>query len=93
MNSITITIGNSDNKLTQEEWSYFVGEMHSIILTHVKSIHFSGGSNFDRPWQNACWVCETFPDKLSELLGKIIECREGYRQDSVAVIMGNVQFI
>lgn len=89
--AVAILIGNSDDKLSQKEWSSFVREVNYAIRAGAKQIHFNGYSDNAAPFQNACWVCE--PDHLSDLVGKLQEIRKAFRQDSIAIINGPVRFI
>lgn len=43
--TVTILIGNADNKLTQQEWSEFVESMRPRILPLKDKSHFFGGPN------------------------------------------------
>lgn len=92
--TLTIQIGNSDDKLTQPEWSDFVNEIRKIIESVVDEIHFHGFSPADAKWQNACWVVAY--DELTDvdgMLHRIKNCRGAYKQDSVAVTTGETKFI
>lgn len=83
--TLTIQIGNSDNKLTQEEeWSNFVGAVQQALWrdTHI---HFSGGSRVDAPWQNFCWVIECNEAEKERIVKSLRSIRQYYRQGSVAV--------
>jgi hypothetical protein len=90
---VCIQIGNSDNKLLQDEWSkYCKRVLHLCEFYGI--IHFSGGSAIDAPWQNYC-VClsTTEPLLLKMLKGEIEHCRKKFRQDSVAWLQGNVELV
>jgi len=55
--TVYISIGNSDDKLTQAEWSQYVVE----IIARVVSIGHTHGAWFSLPhtaYQNACWCVE-----------------------------------
>jgi hypothetical protein len=88
-----IQIGNSDNKLTQNNWAHFVASMRSEISRSVYRIHFQGGSDWDAPWQNACWVCEVRPEQIEPLREAVAKVRGQYEQDSAAVVFGETEFI
>lgn len=90
--TIVVQIGNTDNKLSQEYWSCFCDDINTYVK-HYGHIHFYGGSRFDAPWQNACWVAEIDEDEIEELKLNITNVRERYNQDSVAVMVGGVEFI
>lgn len=91
--TVIIQIGNSDNKLTQGEWASFVAEVDMVANDHVLHTHFKGGSDWDAPWQNACWVCEMNGDKIEALKEGIGVCRRNYKQDSVAMTFGETEFV
>jgi phage terminase large subunit-like protein len=92
-NTAVIQIGNSDNKLTQNNWAHFVASMRSEIERNVYRIHFQGGSDWDAPWQNACWVCEVRSHQIEPLRAAVAKCRGLYQQDSAAVVFGETEFI
>jgi len=78
-----ISIGNSDDKLTQKEWAEFVGDVDMAIVEAEPILHGRWFSRSDSPWQNACWCIQLSSgvDKLRRRLGDLAH---KYRQDSVA---------
>lgn len=93
MKTVTIQIGNSDDKLTQKEWSEFVKCIGFCVVTLGKHTHFFGGSATFQEWQNVCWVFEIEEKKLEALKAKITETRKEYKQDSVAFGIVDTEFI
>ncbi len=91
--TVVVLIGNSDNKLTQQQYSSFCRQMHDLIIGHAAGLHFSGGSAWADKYQNACWVSDIEDSQLVELEAGITSLREKFRQDSVAVIVGSTQFV
>ena len=91
--TVVIQIGNSDNNLTQGEWANFAASMHQTISHCVFRIHFKGGSDWDAPWQNACWVCEVAREAVDKLKREVEACRKNYRQDSASMTFGETVFI
>jgi len=91
----SVMAGNSDNKLTQQEWSEFVAELNVIVYRHERIRHFFGGSENWQPWQNVCWVSELYetPNILDSLKDALRDCRKKYRQDSVCVLAGEPMFV
>ena len=92
MKTITLQIGNSDNKLTQVEWSDFVGEIHCLIERDPTSqIHFFGGPQNWECWQNVAWVFVT--GNPMSLCQEVKRIRTKYKQDSAAWTEGSTAFV
>lgn len=88
-----IQIGNSDNKLTQSEWAHFVAEVRTSVEANANAVHFHGFSPGDAPWQNAAWIVEANASAWVDIVADLRRIRESYRQDSVAVMVGNTTFV
>lgn len=90
---IVITAGNTDNKLTQQEWHAFTQEITEVVQEYGQ-VHFSGGPPTDAAWQNVCWVAERGGDKLdvilktAKMISDVIDIRTRYKQDSVWILTG-----
>jgi beta-galactosidase/beta-glucuronidase len=93
MKTITIQIGNSDDKLTQVRWSEYVQAVEAIIFKYSSEIHFSGASLPFEPWQNAAWVAEVYEDLVVRFKFDLSQCREKYAQESVAFTIGDTEFV
>ena len=89
-----ISIGNSDDKLTQAEWSHYVAELNHLIDKFATRVHGRWFSRPDDPWQNHCVCVEVEPEPFATLQGGLAGLRIGFRQDSIAVaIVGETRFI
>ena len=95
MKTITIIIGNSDDKLSQLRWSNFVDAVDKSISQFNGKPQFSGGSYPDAPWQNYCWVflLSDDPNVTFCYRRQLAELRAKYEQDAVAWIEGGTVFI
>jgi 2-iminoacetate synthase ThiH len=92
--TVVVQVGNSDNKLTQVQWSRFVRDVRQIVKEFATRVFFQGGSSWDAPWQNACWVFECYDEHLfEEFKQELAVCRDSYRQEAVAVLSGYTDFI
>jgi hypothetical protein len=82
---VYVSIGNSDDHLTQAEWSNFWIEMSARVASVASITHGVWFSNPAGPWQNACW-CLEFADstEVEEAREAAVEIRKKYRQDSIA---------
>ena len=99
VHTVTIQIGNSDDKLPQKVWAHYVRECHELVRRHSHQLHFGGGSSPYAPWQNHCWVMNVQGTKkeckelLAEFVRDLEKLRKRYDQDSVAITVGNTEFI
>lgn len=93
-----ISIGNSDDKLSQQEWSRFI-EVTRDFLTGNRGNHLGGQvwqihgewySRPDHPWQNANWCVEINEEDTYYLYGQMAEHAKIHRQDSIAVTVGRL---
>ena len=89
----SIMIGNSDNKLTQCQWSEFVAAARAEISHHAQQTFFQGFSATDAPWQNACWVVSVNSDELDELKACLARLAQDNGQDSIALVLGKSELI
>jgi len=93
MKTITVLIGNSDNKLSQKEWSEYWTEVCGTLSDFEIETHFSAGSHCHAPWQNIAWVMTIKDTDIQPLTNRLIEIRKRYNQDSIAILVGDTQFI
>lgn len=95
--TITIQIGNSDNKLTQKEWAEFVHAVSDHLEYYVEeqlaSIHFFGAPHTWAHWQNAAWVVEFDTGHLDSLKLHLSLIARKFRQDSIALTVGLTDFV
>lgn len=87
MAEVYISIGNSDDKLTQKQWSEFWGDV-ALILRPSDDIRIHGVwmSPPAGPFQNACWCIEhnLLKNELEALKDSLRKIAQTYNQDSIA---------
>jgi len=89
----TVSIGNTDNRLTQQEWHAFVDDVNGV-LKHYGKIHFFGGASNWEMWQNVAWIVEcSYAADISNFSVALDAIRKQYRQDSIFVLQGSAKFI
>lgn len=97
--TIYVTIGNSDDKLTQAEWAQFFADVDDVIRGFAATVHGSWHSLPASPWQNACWCFELLPavgmqeydaDRLKKQLHVLAKHN---RQNSIAWAEAQVFFV
>lgn len=94
MKTVCIQIGNSDDKLSQKEWSRFVDEVRDAVIEEATEVYFFACSDGGARWQNACWVVRMDDVHISipALKEKLFRIRLQYRQESVAWMEGDTIF-
>lgn len=83
MTTAYVSIGNSDDKLTQQEWSLFFRQVAILLQRHGK-VHGQWASEPASAWQNACWCIEVSGDSLHFVQAELVGLAMQYRQDSIA---------
>jgi hypothetical protein len=98
--AIIVAIGNSDNRLTQAEWSAFWHECNALVhgATTYAGTRLYGTwlSPANAPFQNAGWSLAFEIDMLPlsrELQRSLRDVLRTYRQDSMAWTVGETQLI
>ena len=86
-----VSIGNTDNRLTQQEWNTFVQEMGKIVEEAGK-VHFMGGASTWAPWQNVAWIIELQAAPIA-IMSEVSRIREKYNQDSAFVMVSEGMFV
>ena len=80
--TVYVSIGNSDDKLTQRLWSEFAGKVASAVHRHAEIVHGEWVSLPLAAWQNASWCFEIFGG--DGLRGRLSYLASEYGQDSIA---------
>lgn len=93
MESVTILIGNSDDRLTQEEWSQYIQKIKEVLSYWCTEIHFIGGTSFESQWQTACFVGTVSENNKNKLVLAVSSIRKDFKQNSSAVIFGQVMMV
>ncbi len=93
MTTIIIQIGNSDDKLSQAQWSHFFKRVDNAVRRRSHQVHFSGASDPSQEWQNAAWVMEIDEEKSLHLWDDMKVIREMFNQDSIAWTEGKTIFV
>jgi len=93
--TVTISIGNSDNKLAQSDWRYYCRHINDILslFDAAMTINFYGLTNSDSEYQSATWIIEILSHHMDELKEKLTKVRKSYNQVSIALVVGKTEFI
>lgn len=93
MQTVTIIAGNSDNGLSQADWSALVANITRYVQRRAAAVEFTGGPATASPFQNYAWVIRLHPAEFGQLREEIKVTRAQFRQESVAWISGVTEFI
>ena len=85
---VHIMAGNSDDKLTQAEWSALVEQIDEILDAALGQtgvgMHGRWFSAPDAPWQNACWCVDLPQGEIGIVQAQLSGVAQEYRQDWIA---------
>ena len=79
-----VSIGNSDDKLSQQQWCTFVWVVDTVIREHARVVHGYWLSESSSMWQNACWCFEVEAMSGWDLRDRLRETAGKFSQDSIA---------
>lgn len=92
--TVYISIGNSDDKLSQREWSEFVRATREVLEHFADAIHGSWLSMPSDPWQNACWCVEFRTESAVNVVRmELGQLADQFRQDTIAWAEAATDFI
>lgn len=92
--TIHVSIGNSDDKLSQSRWSMFCSLVDRAINDNCEEIHGRFYSPSSARYQNACWAF-TLPDMSGRgtLMTILSQLAEQFDQESIAWNESETKFI
>lgn len=93
MITVLIAIGNSDDKLTQAEWSRFYAAVNAAIKRYSANTYGAWLSANDSPWQNAGWCCAFSDGYVNDIKRELSHIAFDFRQDSIAWMEGMTELI
>lgn len=100
MITVYVSIGNSDDKLSQLDWASFVEQVDrgvsTVAMLEGVRVHGRWYSLPSEPWQNACWCIEydeALHENIEDLRQLLRACARKYRQDSIAWAVATTEFL
>lgn len=82
LTTVYVSIGNSDDKLTQAEWSNFLHSFRECMAKFAVEVYGDWASEPSSSYQNACMAIATETPRT--LKAALTMLRKEYRQDSLA---------
>jgi hypothetical protein len=93
MVTLTVCIGNSDDRLSQHDWHLYWLNVRDAVVTDpdTREVHGEFLSAPSSRYQNACWVFEG--ELTDNLRNHLAFWASKYRQDSIAVSVGETVLV
>lgn len=102
--TVYISIGNSDDKLSQKEWAEYYRSVSLTLHQAAATVHGQWVSEPAAAWQNACWCVELANHDVTTAAGQTMPNVEwvrerlanlacDYRQDAIAWAETTTEFI
>jgi hypothetical protein len=89
-----VSIGNSDDKLTQARWSQFVSDTSVAVRDYAMAVHGAWLSEPASMFQNACWCLEVEDEDLADFKVALSDTARFYEQDWIALaIVDRTEFL
>ena len=79
-----VSVGNSDDQLSQAEWSSFVQATRIMLSQRARETHGEWYSLPDQPYQNACFCVVLADPDVPLVKADLTKLREAWGQDSAA---------
>lgn len=92
MTTVVAQIGNTDGRLSPQQWAEFITFFRATMRTNTQT-HFFGYSEPDEPWQNCAAVGLCGVDHVLTLRRRLAALAKRYRQDSIALTIGDTEFV
>lgn len=80
---IYVSIGNSDDKLTQKEWRMFCRQFEEAVMLEARTIHGVWYSLPNSQFQNACITFEISDMRKGFLQEELRALAHKYKQDAI----------
>jgi hypothetical protein len=94
LTTVYVSIGNSDNKLTQERWSQLCHRTFNFLRGEAAHVHGVWFSAPDSPYQNAAICFEIDAEQQAEPIKDVLrQIAELYDQDSIAWAVAETEFV
>lgn len=94
MITVHAAIGNSDDKLSQQDWSEYVHEFQQAMQSLTREVYGVWFSAPDSVYQNCCIAAGvTTPDMTAALRDALVKLRHKYGQESIAMNISSTEFV
>lgn len=92
MQTVYVSIGNSDGKLTPRQWAHFWHETNEWLQDWAE-VHGQWHSLPTMIWVNACWRVEVLEDQEQDLKLGLEALAKKYNQNSISYAVAKTEFL
>ena len=93
MKTVSLQIGNGDNRLSQREWHDFVVAAKELVADYCAELHFFGAPENWHRQQNVAFIFDVSDERLGELKARVTVLWKKYRQEAAAWTVGQTEFV
>jgi len=93
MKTLYISIGNSDDKLSQVQWHSFCFDLAQLCMDYEACRHGTWFSASDSMYQNMCICIELPAERVTLLRGELQGLAIRYNQDSIAMATAETELV
>jgi hypothetical protein len=93
MKTVSLQIGNGDDRLSQREWHDFVIAAKELVADYCAKLHFFGAPENWCAQQNVAFIFDAQDERLDELKARVTALRKQFRQESAAWTVGETTFL
>jgi hypothetical protein len=91
--TVYVSIGNSDDKLTQSQWATFRSAVNTLVHMFANQMHGEWASISHAAWQNACWAFDIDPANARVMKRELSQIAATFKQDSIAWAEATTTFL
>lgn len=94
--TVYISVGNSDGKLTEQEWQQFRDLTHELltdVLPETGGVVHGAWRSWQAGYVNACWCVEVPAEHEDIVKDTLRTLAEKFRQDSIAYAVAETEFL
>lgn len=91
--TVYVSIGNSDDKLSQAQWSTYCQVVNIRVRRFADVIYGVWYSLSNDAWQNACWAFRIRESEAVKLKNRLQDACMDFGQDSIAWAVASTEFI
>jgi hypothetical protein len=91
--TVYVTVGNSDDRLSQSRWADFTEAVGYVVLDYEVEVYGPWFTPSDSSRQSACWGVEVERQALVGFRSELDLLRQQFGQDTIAFAVAELEMI